>query len=197
MIRSFPLFQSHLDLAHSYWARILSIGDCAIDATCGNGRDTWKLCQFTLAPKTGKVYAFDVQEEATLSTMQFLNERLTADLKHQVSIQRRCHSDFPDEILPGTVKLIVYNLGYLPGGCKSKTTMRGTTLQSLMQGENLLQSGGMMSITCYPGHREGAEEQQAILDYASKLAPKDWNCCHHLFLNRKQSPALILLQKKN
>lgn len=195
MRSSFPLFQSHLDLAHTYWAQIIQMGDTVIDATCGNGYDTLKLCQLALSLDKGKVYAFDIQEQAIKSAGQFIHSHLEFNLTQRVIFQQRCHSIFPDAISQGSVKLIVYNLGYLPGGNKAKTTKIGTTLQSLHQAQDLLQSGGAISITCYSGHTEGAREQEAILAYASQLSPKEWSCCQHIWLNRQQAPSLILIQK--
>jgi hypothetical protein len=194
MRHSFPLFQSHLDLAHAYWSQIVQKGDLAIDATCGNGHDTLKLCQLVLSIDKGKVYAFDIQSQAIESTRHFLATHLATELKSRVDIRQCCHSAFPNNILPKSIKLIVYNLGYLPGGNKAQTTRTETTLASLHQAQELLQPGGVISITCYPGHIEGAKEQAAILDYASCLSPKEWSCCHHVWLNRQQAPSLLMIQ---
>lgn len=191
----FPLFQSHLDLAHSYWSKIVQIGDVVIDATCGNGHDTFKLSQLALSPNKGIIYAFDIQEQAIESTRHYLASHLNADQMQRIVFLQCCHSSFPQEIFPGSVKLIVYNLGYLPGGNKAKTTQSTTTLQSLRQAQELLQSGGLISITCYPGHKEGEKEQEEILEYAATLSPREWSCCHHRWLNRMNSPTLLLIQK--
>ncbi|NLP30485.1 MAG: rRNA methyltransferase, partial [Clostridiales bacterium] len=40
----------------------VSEGDIVVDATAGNGNDTLALAK--LVKKTGKVYSFDVQDEA-------------------------------------------------------------------------------------------------------------------------------------
>lgn len=191
----FSLFQSHLDLAHDYWKNIIQVGDTVIDATCGHGKDTLKLCQLALSTNIGKVYAFDIQEQAIHSTHHYLTSHLMMEFNSRIVIEQRCHSIFPNDILPESVKLIVYNLGYLPGGNKTKTTKRSTTIQSLSQAQNLLQPGGVISITCYPGHIEGEKEQEMLLKYASSLFPRGWSCCHHMWLNRKQAPSLLLIQK--
>ena len=196
MRNSFPLFQSHLDLAHFYWSQLIQIGDSVIDATCGNGYDTLKLCQLVLSMNKGKVYAFDIQLDAIDSANHYLNAHLSPELRMRVDLQQRCHSSFPDFIKTESIKLIVYNLGYLPGGNKNTTTQSNTTLQSLVMAKELLQPGGIMSVTCYPGHPEGAQEQEVLLNYASHLSPKDWSCCHHVWLNRKEAPSLLLIQKK-
>lgn len=195
MKRFFPLFQSHLDLAHTFWSQIVQIGDLVIDATSGNGHDTLKLCQLALSNDKGKIYAIDIQKEAIDSTFQYLSSHLLAYQMERVILQQCCHSSFPYEILEGSVKLIVYNLGYLPGGNKSKTTQISTTLMSLAKAIDLLQPGGVVSVTCYPGHPEGAEEQQEILAFVKTLPPQIWSCSQHKWLNRKNAPSLLLLQK--
>lgn len=195
MRKIFPLFQSHLDLAHSYWSQLVRIGDTIIDATCGNGYDTLKLCQLALSGDKGTIYAFDIQKEAIDSAQQHLSLHLSADIQQRLVFQQRCHSTFPDWIHMESIKLIVYNLGYLPGGNKKQTTQTRTTLQSLQQAFILLQPGGMISITCYPGHAEGSQEQQSILDEVYRLSPNEWSCCHHVWLNRKEAPSLLVIQK--
>lgn len=195
MKTNFPLFQSHLDLAHDYWSKLIEPGDTVIDATCGNGHDTLKLCQLALSEDKGKVYAFDIQNDAINSSDCYLTAHLPQKVKKNVEFQLRCHSTFPDTLASGSVKLIVYNLGYLPGGKKTLTTEQSTTLQSLNNALHLIRPGGAICITCYPGHAEGAVEQKAILDFASQLSPKEWSCCRHVWLNRKLAPSLLIIQR--
>ncbi len=190
----FPLFHSHLDLAHDYWARLVKIGDRVIDATSGNGYDTLKLCQLALSLDKGKVYGFDLQSIAIESTRQLIHSHFPAELRSRIHLEQRCHSTFPDIIIPQSIRLIVYNLGYLPGGDKKHTTCKDTTLQSLEHAQSLLLPGGAISITCYPGHAQGAQEQEALLNYVSQLSPSQWSCCHHVWLNRQQAPSLLLIQ---
>lgn len=192
----FALFQSHLDLAHTYWQQIVQPGDQVIDATCGNGQDTLVLCQLTLNKPNGLVYAIDIQSKAIELTRRYLSDNLPAHVLDRICYYQGCHSQFPSSIQTESISLITYNLGYLPGGDKNLTTQTATTLQSLKQALELVKAGGAVSITCYPGHTEGSIEQNAILEFASTLAPNEWSCCHHRWLNRKKSPSLLLLQKK-
>jgi ribosomal protein L11 methylase PrmA len=192
MRTSFPLFRSHLELAHSYWDQLLLSHDTVIDATCGNGHDTLKLSQLV---KEGMLYAFDIQESAIDSTKNLLKANLKPDAWHHVHLEQRSHATFPAEILNQTVKLIVYNLGYLPGGDKSITTLTSSTLQSIENGLKLIIPGGALCITCYPGHPEGAVEQDALMSLVKNLDPKSWNCCLHTFVNRNASPRLLLIQR--
>ena len=196
MTREFSLFQSHLDLAHNYWSNTLKAGDCAVDATCGNGHDTLKLAQHVLKDKSGRVIAIDCQEKAIKSTRQLIEEQLTPGQIDQVTLVHASHETFPADLAPSSVSLVVYNLGYLPGANKQQTTMTSTTLASLSAAVPLIAPAGLISITCYPGHPEGKIEEAAILDWAAELDPKLWSCCHHRWVNRQQAPSLLLMQRK-
>lgn len=184
---SFPLFQSHLDLAHRYWHQILRPGDLAVDATCGNGRDTQKLLE--LVGDTGRVAALDIQDSAIEET------RERCDNAENLHLYRQCHSSFPEEVSTGTAALVVYNLGYLPGADKDLITRSSTTLQSLKAAAGLVRCGGLISVTCYPGHPGGEEETKEVLRFASSLDPAEWSVCRHQWLNRRRAPSLLLLQR--
>lgn len=192
----FPLFQSHLDLAHHYWKLIAKRGDIVIDATCGNGQDTRYLSQLVLDDSNGEVWAVDVQKTAIEKAKLFLEQNLSPSICNRVKYYYGCHSTFPKQILPKSIALVVYNLGYLPGGDKQLTTKVETTLKSIEKALSLVKNGGAISITCYPGHNEGAIEETALLDFFKSLSAKTWSCCHHQWLNRKNSPSLLFIQKK-
>ena len=193
---TFPLFQSHIDMAHAYWKSLILSGDTVIDATCGNGHDTLTLANLALSQeKGGKLIAIDTQQQAIESTRERLNVHLDPNFIPLIHLLHQCHSSFPAEIFPETVKLIVYNLGYLPGSDKSKTTSSNTTLQSILAALPLLTSGGALSITCYPGHPEGKIEEEIILGFAATLNPMQWSTCVHRWINRREAPSLLIIQK--
>jgi len=146
----------HLETAKTYWKSLLLPTDTVIDATCGNGHDTAFLA--SLVPQ-GTVYSLDIQPQALEKA------RLLAPFPHVVFLQQS-HIDLPQT---SNVKLIVYNLGYLPGGDKSITTQTETTIESVRKSLNLLVPGGAVTITCYPGHPEGARETEALSRYLSTL----------------------------
>lgn len=196
MRTSFPLFQSHLDLAHSYWRQLLKPGDTVIDATCGNGHDSLVLAQLVLQDGQGRLYAIDVQSEAIVATRTLLAKKLPKSTLKDVFFANQSHAHFPSEIAPNSVNLIVYNLGYLPGGSKALTTTVSSTLSSLQQAMMLVKPGGCVSLTAYPGHAEGKIEEQALLKFVAEINPWSWNCCHHVWCNRKEAPSLLVLQKR-
>ncbi len=186
------IFQKpHIRLAQASWRDLVSSQDCLIDATCGNGNDTYFLTR--LHPR--KIYSIDVQMEALAKTKAALQTKLSPEEYNKIEFLEQCHSQFPVEVKAETVKLIVYNLGYLPGGDKRITTRVETTLASLHQAESLIVPGGCISITCYPGHAEGKREEEAILSYAEKLDRHAWTCCHHRWVNRPNSPSLLLIYR--
>ena len=195
MRSDYKLFQSHLDLAYHYWQSVVELGDIVIDATCGNGKDTLKLAQLALEPERGALYAYDIQAQAIATTQEYLAHNLSPTIISRIKFMLANHNTFDDRIHPSSVKLIVYNLGYLPGGNKTLTTQASTTTTSLQAAIHLIAPGGAISITCYPGHPAGIEEEKCVLEYAASLNPKEWSSCYHQWLNRKAAPSLLLLQK--
>jgi len=168
------------------WSQIIDRQSIAVDCTAGNGHDAAFLA--SLGPQ--RLYCFDIQDEAIHATREKLQ---TFDCS--ATIEKRCHSHFPDAIQKETVTLFVYNLGYLPGKDKTITTRAATTMESLLKACSLLKRGGLISITCYPGHLEGAEEERTIYEWGHSLDPADWCLTIHQFRNRKQSPSVLMLQK--
>ena len=196
MPRNAPLFHSPVDLAHHHWRSLVEPGGIIIDATCGNGHDTLFLAKLTLTPSSGALYALDLQATAIAATRARLLSQLPEPLYRRVHFLEGCHANLPGTLLPGSVKLIVYNLGYLPGGDKNLITKPGTTLESLHRARALIEIGGAISIACYTGHPGGAEEERAVVEYASSLDSEEWNCCHHRWLNRKLGPSLLFLERR-
>lgn len=182
------MIKPHLVYAHRYWEGLVCPGDSVIDATLGNGQDTFFLAG--LLKGRGQLVGYDIQQEALNKTQQRLstlpkNEQEIIFLKHQ------SHASFDES----GVRLIVYNLGYLPGGNKGLTTLAETTLQSVAHALTIVKSGGAISITCYPGHEEGYREQNEIINFLKNIPSSDWNICFHQWLNRPSSPTLIWLQR--
>jgi SAM-dependent methyltransferase len=159
-----PLFcgigMNHIQRAHTLWSEHLLPTDWVIDATCGNGKDTSKLAE--LVPQGG-VIALDIQEIA----LNRAKERLKG--VSQVHFYLQSHENFPEIARQNPIRLIVYNLGYLPGGDKSITTKTSSTLQSLKNALLLLAPKGMICITLYPGHPEGVKEQEVILTWTQEV----------------------------
>ena len=191
----FFLFQSHLELAHHYWSLLIKKGSRVIDATCGNGHDALKLARLALAENAGSLLCIDIQEQAIASAKKHLEESLPAELIRGVTFLCGSHESFPSGL--DEIDLIVYNLGYLPGaGNKDVTTTTESTIKSIENGLSILKHGGAISIMCYPGHTEGAREEEALIRFTSKLPPEDFFICHHRLLNRNKAPSLLFIFKR-
>lgn len=193
--RFFSLFSTQIQLAHHYWKQVLLPGDHVLDLTCGNGHDTLFLANIVLSNAKGSIHAYDIQEEAIIQTKKRLVEAFDSKKMQEVYFQQKCHSALPSKNDLPPIKLIVYNLGYLPGGSKACTTQTSSTIKSLESALGLLSPGGVISIMCYPGHAEGKLEESAIVDWVKDLNAREWHCCHHCQVNGNKAPSLLLIQK--
>lgn len=168
-------------MAHATWREHLRPTDHVVDATCGRGRDTEVLASWV---PEGHVYALDLQMEAIASTQA----RVASS---HVSFHCQCHTQPPPSLtLP--LSLVVYNLGYLPGGDHSVTTKLDSTLVSVQKFLSLLSPGGMISVTCYPGHPAGAEEEAGLAAWVSVLCPMEYPSTWQRWGDR--SPSLLLIR---
>ena len=149
--------------AHQWLAERLQPGDQVIDATAGNGHDTRFLAE-QVGPR-GKVYAFDVQDDAITAT----GSRLQAHgLLSRVELIKASHADMASHIprpCHGKLTACMFNLGYLPGSDKSIVTRAPDTLAALDQLHHLLQAGGVVSLLIYRGHSGGQEEYHCLQDH--------------------------------
>jgi tRNA1(Val) A37 N6-methylase TrmN6 len=107
----FPLFSNPIDLAHQFWEQLLQKDDLVIDATCGNGKDSLAIALMLLHRGGGALLCLDLQKTAIDHTQKLLQEQAARFFPH-VSFFQQSHETFPAMIQKGSVKLIVYNLGY-------------------------------------------------------------------------------------
>jgi len=177
------------ELVHDWVRHRLGPGDLAVDATAGNGHDTRFLAE--LVGPGGHVYAFDVQEEALEAALRRLK---TDGLAGQVTLIHAGHESMEEHLagLEGTVRAILFNLGYLPGGDHAVTTRPQTTLAAVETALPLLAPGGLLTLACYRGHPGGAEETDALLRFCRGLAPTQYRSCRCDVLNFEQPPPLAI-----
>ena len=177
-------------LAAGYMKAILRHGDVAVDATMGNGKDTQFLCE--LGGEEGHVYAFDVQKEAVERTAARLKE---TGYENRATLLLTGHETMKEHV-QSAPRVVMFNLGWLPGAEHIVTTKTETTLTAVQAAIELIVPGGFVSICVYPGHEEGTKELRALLDWAGKLSVREYNVLHHAFINaREGTPELILIQK--
>jgi predicted methyltransferase len=183
-----------LSFSHALVRQAIGEGGIAVDATAGNGHDTQFLAE-CVGP-AGKVYAFDIQQEALARTKQRLNER---GIANRVALIHAGHHEM-DQYLPeeirGKLQAVMFNLGYLPHGDPTVITRPETTLPALETATVWLAPGGVLSVVLYTGHPGGAEEAEHVLQWAQSLPPKTFQVMHYRLLNRQQAPSLVLVEKR-
>lgn len=177
-------------LAADYVRRAVREGDTAVDATMGNGGDTQFLAE--LVGTTGRVYGFDVQEEAVRRTQERLRQAGLAGR----AVLLHCGHEAMREYVREAPQAVMFNLGWLPGAEHRITTRVETTLSAVAAAAQMIAPGGLVTVCVYPGHEEGMRELQALTEYASGLPVRDYNVLGHRFLCAPpRTPQLILIQK--
>ncbi|SEO49435.1 class I SAM-dependent methyltransferase [Aquisalimonas asiatica] len=154
-------------LVHELLEPLLHEGAVAVDATAGNGHDTVFLAGGV--GDRGQVYALDIQDDALANTRRRLEQ---GGLVARVRLIRGDHASLLDCVgheNQGRVAAITFNLGYLPGGDRSRVTSAATTIPALRQATTLLAPGGRMTILAYVGHAGGRLEASAVEEWANAL----------------------------
>jgi predicted methyltransferase len=183
-----------LSFAKSLLEKAVKSGDIAVDATIGNGHDTLFLAN--LVGESGRVYGFDIQEEAVLATKDRLQQNGVADraiLRHE-GHESLAHA-IPTEN-HGKVTGAIFNLGYLPGGDKSVVTKPNTTIAAIEQLLEIMASSGIIVIVIYHGHPGGDVERDSLLEYCAQIDQNHAHVLQYQFLNQKNSPPFIVAIEK-
>lgn len=188
--RPIPPLRGPVALSHLFLHTFVQSGDIVIDATCGNGHDTLLLA--TLVGASGHIFGFDIQQQAIAETGRKIAENGLSD---RVTLLQKGHEELADHVT-GPVQVVLFNLGYRPGGDRSIITRPDTTGRALEQSLALLAPGGIILITIYPGHSGGTDEQSTVEDWTATLAPRACHCWRMGQTNTNlTAPYLLLIQK--
>ncbi len=160
-------------------------GGLYVDATMGNGKDTAFLCG--LAGDEGQVLAFDIQACAIEATRKRLEQ---AGHAGRARLILDGHENMDRYVEKGSVDVICFNFGYLPGGDHSIATAPKTSLAALSKGLAALKCGGMMSLCIYSGGDTGFEEKNCLLEYIRNLPPREVTVIESRYSNRGNHPPL-------
>lgn len=152
--------RSILNMVKKICSENITKNDYVVDMTVGNGNDT-----LFLANISKKVFGFDIQDVAIENTKKLLRENNV----YNYELFNISHEKINDVLkeYEKNIKLILFNLGYLPCGDKSITTNHKTTLNAVKNSFSLLSSNGLILIVFYP-HPEGKLEAQVVLEYLNK-----------------------------
>lgn len=180
-----------VEYAHRMVEACVKNGDCAVDATVGNGWDTLKLCE--LVGECGKVYGFDIQKEAIEHTKEQIQK---AGYQERTELFCCSHAEAGNRITR-PIQAFMMNLGYLPGGDKTIVTREDSTVEAIRSLTDLLDSGGIGTILIYYGHEGGFEEKTAVENLLASM-PANWGQITRMeVVNRKNSPPILyILEKK-
>ncbi len=173
-----------LEFAKKIIKEKLGYFDIAVDATCGRGNDT-----LFLSDLFKKVYAFDIQEDAIISTKEKTKD------KTNVEVIQDSHENICTYVTEA-IDAVMYNLGYLPNGDKTKTTNHESTLKSIKVALSKLSVDGVITIICYPGHEEGKIESVEIEKYLMDLNQKEYDVIKYDFINQINNPPYMLAIRK-
>ena len=167
---------------------VLEEGSFCIDATAGGGNDTLFLCE--KVGKSGKVIAFDIQQVALDKTAERLEkegvrERAKLVLDSHVNLQNYAEAE--------SVDVIMFNLGYFPGGDHTIHTKAESSIKAIQAGLKLLKKGGILSLCIYSGGDSGFEEKEALMDYLKTLDCKKYLVILSQYYNRPNHPPIPVL----
>lgn len=162
--------------------------DIVIDATVGNGNDTLYLSKVV---KSGKVFGFDIQEDALNNTKHLLDNNNC----HNYELFLDSHSNMSTYLNDylGKVSLVLFNLGYLPNGNKTITTNYETTILAIEESFKLIHKMGMILVVIYPGHENGRIENEKIHAYLDK---NNITYVEYHNTDNKIAPYLIEIKKR-
>lgn len=189
MVDSSEWLNKSVNIARIFISQKIKEGDVVVDATAGNGHDTLFLAQ--AVGKAGKVYSFDIQRQAINRT----NELLSDNGVRNVALIQDGHEHL-DRYISGNVKVIVFNLGYLPGSDKNISTSEKSTIAAIKKGLLLLDPGGAIFLVVYYGQPTGPREKNAVLEFSKELDQQQYNVSYLEFINQANDPPSLLSIEK-
>ncbi len=167
----------------------IKLGGTVVDFTMGNGHDTAWLAE--QVGEAGHVYAFDIQEAAVNHTRARLESLGLADRCTLILDSHEHVLDYVKEpICAG-----VFNLGYLPGSDKSKTTHHRSTKQAVEGALSLCERDGIILIAVYPGHAEGTVEGEMLHEMLSALDRRLYSVSKFRLINSPTSPYFFAVER--
>lgn len=179
-----------LHFAHDLAKKAMTDNSLVIDATCGNGHDSLFMARLL---KTGKLYAFDIQEQAINNTRALLTEHEQID---KAELIQSSHEFILEHVQANSVDLVMFNLGYLPGADKSKTTTSHSSISAIKNSLLALKKNGLVVIVLYPGHEEGRREAQEVESFIETLDFKAYQAIKYGFINNSKRPPYIIAIEK-
>lgn len=176
-----------IDFIHNIILNKLNGNSICVDMTIGNGNDTLFLCN-----NFKYVYGFDIQNVAIDNTNNLLKENNKSNYQLILSSH-----EFVDKYVKESIDCFIYNLGYLPKGDKSITTLAFSTINSLKKALNLLSKNGIIALAIYKGHENGKIEADEVDEFVKTLNQKEFEVVKYQFVNQINNPPYaIIIERK-
>ncbi|WP_099160050.1 class I SAM-dependent methyltransferase [Virgibacillus ndiopensis] len=180
-----------IDFSHQLLSDTVQKNDTVIDATAGNGNDTFFLSK--LVGEKGHVIAFDIQKQAISTVHEMLKQ-------HHITNTQVIHDSHENvsNYLDGVKQLsgAIFNLGYLPKGDKTIITHGESTVKAIQSMFDFLKVNGIIVLVIYHGHEGGKQEKEILLQYVKNLSQKTYNVLQYGFINQKNNPPFIIAIEK-
>jgi len=189
-VRNKDVIKNSLGQSHEFIEKAVKPGDTVVDATAGNGNDTVFLAK--LVGDAGKVYSFDIQEQAIQNTGKKLRD---AGLTERVVLIKDGHENM-DLYVKEKVKAVMFNLGYLPGGDHSIGTVADTTITAIKKAMELIQVNGIVTVVVYYGGDSGFDEKEAVMEFIKSIEFKKYNVMKTEFVNQPNCPPILVCIEK-
>jgi hypothetical protein len=139
------------------------------------------------------VLAFDIQKEA-IDQAKICIEN--AGYKDRVEFVLDGHENMDRYAKEEQASVILFNLGYLPGGDHGLATKESTTLEAAKKALTILKKQGVLCICIYSGGDSGFSEKEAVLAWADSLSPKEYDVITCCFSNKPNHPPLPVFIRK-
>lgn len=189
---------------HCIWDECIVDAQVVIDATCGNGNDllyVWEKA-YRLDNRKCEFIGIDIQKvaieqaKAKLSIDQHsCNHR---DDAKKVTLLVGSHDILIEQIghRGKRFDLVLFNLGYLPGGDHTITTQIESTLAAISSSMKYLSTNGYVTIVAYPGTTYGHSEQEAVEDFLSQQCQKQFDISMWKPINQINRPPQLYIIKR-
>lgn len=184
------IIKNSLYQSHDIVKKTVKPGDIVIDATCGNGGDTLFLAGLT--GEGGKVYSFDIQQEALDRALEKLKKE---GMETRVELIHDSHARM-DEYVKDRVKCVMFNLGYLPGGDHSIGTRGESTILAVQKAMELVIVNGIITIVIYYGGDSGFDEKEQVLEYIKTIDCRRFTVSMTKFVNQVNCPPILVCIEK-
>lgn len=177
--------ENNIKYVRRYIEMFAKAGTTIIDATCGNGNDSLFLAEHY--PQS-QIIGFDIQPLA------IENSQNRCSHCNNVEFILDSHGNV-DNYVQSNVSLAIFNLGYLPRGEQSITTIASSTITAIEKILARLVEGGGIIITLYRG-QNNVEETDTVLSYLRTINKDFYIVSMYDLINLNGNPFNVIIERK-